>query len=270
MGNRTNIEMKEVKNAELNLLIKFADYCDCNNLCYCLCGGTLLGAVRHQGFIPWDDDIDVMMPRQDYIRFIELQHRKQEFDYCTAVDGTGNIPIMKILDKQIHVEVPYSEGEQVSYAWIDVFPIDGIDENKTVFAIQLKKIRFLRMLSNAARAKVGKGTTKYRALAKAVASVPAKLIGARKIALLIDKIAMKLPFEEARFVGGLTWGYEEKEKMPKDEWLQRVRVVFEGNEFWTLGCWDYYLKSLFGNYMELPPAEKRQTHLLYAWREEKS
>lgn len=268
MNEKQYLNCGQLKSVELNLLIKFAQYCEQKGLIYCLCGGTLLGAIRHSGFIPWDDDIDVMMPREDYIRFIQLQHEKREFDYYTASDKTGELPILKLIDKSVKVESLFSKGQEVSYAWVDVFPIDGMYKERYKCRLQIFLIWMLQRISNSIRMKTMKGSTWIRTIAKVAVFFPAKLIGAQRVARWIDMIAMKVPFSQAEYVGGLTWGYGMKEKMPKKQWLQREKVQFEGHEFWAPGCWDFYLKSLFGNYMELPPEEKRIGHIVKVWSEE--
>ena len=103
---------------------------------------------------------------------------------------------------------------------------------------------------------------------KAFLYAPLKIIGSYRFAQWIDNYCQKIKFEESEYVGGICWGYGPQERMPKKEWLERVKMEFEGHEFWAPGCWDLYLRSLYGDYMKLPPEEKRVTHNMVAYVKE--
>lgn len=262
------IELAEIKKCEVDLLKKFSQYCDENNLCYVLGGGTLLGAIRHKGFIPWDDDIDLMMPRTDYEKFLQLQQENKLFEVRTISDNSSCIPFIKILDSHTIVDSAYVETPNANSLWIDIFPIDGLPSDEKELK---KKYRYALILKKSlivAMTKVVYGTTSVKRISKAVLRFPLKMIGSYRLARWIDRYCKKIKFEDSEFVGGLCWGYGPQECMPRKEWLARVKVEFEGHEFWAPGCWDLYLRSLYGDYMKLPPEEKRVTHNMVAYVKE--
>ena len=262
------LELEKIKTIELDILKRFSSYCDEHNLCYALAGGTLLGAVRHKGFIPWDDDIDVMMPREDYNRFLELNAKKKELEIRTISDGSSCIPFIKIIDPSTTIDAKYVETENANSLWIDVFPIDGLpDDLKKVRAIY-KHTMFLRKCHGITMSRFGTGTTKLKSIGKTLLYFPLKMVGSYKFAQWIDAYCQRFKFEDSDYVGGISWGYGPQERMPKKEWLERVKVEFEGHEFWAPGCWDLYLRSLYGDYMKLPPEEKRVTHNMVAYVKE--
>ena len=154
--------MKKLTPAEcklriLNLLVEFADYCDTNNLRYYLLGGTLLGAVRHKGFIPWDDDIDVCMPRPDYERFIELQSKNKKIEFRCIENNTSDLPFMKIIDKKTFVRQLYTAESETSNLWVDIFPFDGWAFDEQQSKKDMKKWNRWHWLSVYAQVKMAQG-----------------------------------------------------------------------------------------------------------------
>ena len=120
----------EIKSIELEILKEFNAFCQKNNLRYNLAGGTLLGAIRHKGFIPWDDDIDVCMPRPDFCRLISEykgEDSKLKLVY-RGIDGY-DAPFAKIIRTDTFVKNRFSSRETDKHLWIDIFPVDGLPEN---------------------------------------------------------------------------------------------------------------------------------------------
>lgn len=123
------LSREEVQRVETKLLEEFADICESHGLSYYLAYGTLIGAARHQGFIPWDDDVDVMMPRKDFeILFSEFNGWRlrdtSQFVHCR--NETCRFPFARIMDTRTLVDEEYSEGEEELGAWIDIFPLDDM------------------------------------------------------------------------------------------------------------------------------------------------
>lgn len=260
------LSIDEIKEIEFKMLVDFAKYCDEKGLIYVLAGGTLLGAVRHKGFIPWDDDIDVMMPRADYIKFQEYQKEENVFVCRSVTDGSCPIPFLKIVNTETVIENKYNNRKEDAHLWVDVFPIDGLPKDERKVRSIYRNVMFMRQMLLISNAKVGKGTNVFRAVVKGVLHFPLALFGSMKIAFMIDKYCMKYEFYSSDYVGGISWGYGPQEKCPQKEWLERVLVEFEGRKFWAPGCWDLYLKNLYGEYMKLPPMEKRVQHSMKAWK----
>ena len=263
--------MKKLTSAEckiriLDLLVKFAEYCDTNNLRYYLLGGTLLGAVRHKGFIPWDDDIDVCMPRPDYEKFIELQNIDNTMEIRCIENETSDFPFMKIIDKKTLVRQPYSEESETSSLWIDVFPFDGWASDKKQSERDMKARNRLDWILAYAQTKIGAGTTKVRAVLKLPMVFAARLIGGKNIAKKMNELAQKYDYNSSDWVGNFVWAcYRMRERIPKEWFEQRVKLPFEGHEFWAPKEWDKYLTQIYGDYMALPPEDKRVNHNMEVW-----
>lgn len=258
--NNKKLELSEIQEKEFSMLCKLHDFCVENNLRYFLCGGTLLGAIRHQDFIPWDDDIDVVMPRADYIRLIQLNETQKAFPLVTITNGSANIPHGKILDLKTEIIQKDYKLNNISHLWVDIFPMDGLPESNRSLAACYKTSLFLRKMLLATDSRLGHGSNILKIVGKILALPFLSLIGGKRIALLMDWFCQRIDFESSKYVGGLCWGYGPQERMIKDDFLPGTTALFHGKEFFVPCCWDKYLTNLYGNYMQLPPLENRKCH----------
>ena len=264
--------LRSVQLKELDLLKYFQRVCRENNITYYALGGTLLGAIRHQGFIPWDDDIDVMMPRPDYERLyhpedLDMTGFPEYMEFKTYRDGTLNYPFIKLVDTRTFVDFPYYDNEtNVNQIWMDIFPIDGNSadkkENRRIYekSLRLRKLIFIKL------AKKGEGKTLLKKVLKPV------VIGALKVAMpmprllaKIDSLSMAIPYDSTPYVGCIMWGYGPRERMSRKKFMIPVKVPFEGRMMNAPSNYDHYLRGLYNDYMQLPPEEKRVMHGMDAW-----
>ncbi|MGO5130139.1 LicD family protein [Mitsuokella jalaludinii] len=262
ISNERKITSPEIKKRELEMLIYFQRFCKKNNLKFYLTGGTLLGAIRHKGFIPWDDDIDVCMPRNDYEKFLTI-YQQDDCKYMLRTKKFNNFiaPYSKIVDCNTIIKYRYYDDDMDSQLWIDILPIDGLPESIE----EVKKIyrwcRIYRKLFALCAIRLGEGKTFFRKYIKYLIKPIVNLYGQRKASYELEKIALKYSYDNSKFVGAVTWGlYGAAERMLKSEFEKEVLVEFEGNCFPTFSCWDSYLRNLYGDYMKLPPLKDRQTH----------
>ena len=268
MENIIKLTHREIQKEELKILLEFDGFCKEYNLKYYLCGGTLLGAIRHKGFIPWDDDIDVCMPRPDYIRLLEIfpkQYKDKYFLRCPERNNSP-LPFIKLMNKNIKIKSLSIDENMESNLWIDIFPIDGLPENMN----EVKKIYKRRYIYGTLLllkfSKVGNFKLKRRIqryIGKLIASLFSDEFFRNKIIKLVDI----RNYDKYKYVGIVTWGlYGVGERMLKSEFNKTIYVDFEEYKFPAFSCWDSYLKGIYGKYMELPPIEKRITHSLKAYK----
>ncbi len=268
------LSLDEIKKIELDMLLAFHNFCEENKLQYSLCGGTLLGAIRHKGFIPWDDDIDVFMPRPDYEKLRSLWSGKcitenyYLLDWKNPEKKNGRpmmfYPFLKLID--LHTEVNAKDVSNKYYTgiWIDIFPIDGLPSSKKETVKIYKKVWFWRQLFSLHFCKkiIAKGFVQK--LVK-IPFVPiAKVMNGSNICKRLDELSLSFSYESSGFVGGIINGYGPQEKIEKKV-LEPIAVEFEGHTLWGIKGFDTYLSNLYGDYMQLPPEEKRICHGFDAW-----
>lgn len=265
--NKRKLTAKEIKQHEVQMLLRFAKFCEEHNIAWSLSGGSLLGAIRHKGFIPWDDDIDLCLSRPNYEYLVE-NFRDDKLKLIAFERDNFLFPFARIIDEHTEIEAEYSQ-EVNKHLWLDIFPVDGLPQDKKIVKEIYSKCNFYRRMLMVIDARLGTGRTAFHKYAKYVLKPLASFIGTGRLVKKIESIAKKIPYESAEYVGAITWGlYGVGECMLKSEFEKHVMVDFEGYKFPAFSCWDSYLRGLYGNYMKLPPLEKRICHNLTVYLEE--
>lgn len=270
------LDKRETQQVLLDMLDRFVEYCKKHGLRYYLVGGTLLGAVRHHGFIPWDDDIDVGMPRPDYERFLKLVEKEPVAPYLRAISAEADTlsnPYCELLHMGTELERDTSqyirEECQILHLFIDIFPQDGWPESDAAAKRLAAAMKRNRYLIQCGRAKLGKGTSFTHMLAKAPVVFLMRLVGYKRLLRHMDRVAKRFDYDTSRYVGAITYGiYGPGERCLREEVVEFGELEFEGRMLCVPGCWDSYLHRIYGDYMKLPPEEKRKDHRLRVWLKE--
>ena len=268
------LTLDEIKSLEKNLLQLFVELCEVNGLYYTLCGGTLLGAIRHKGFIPWDDDIDVLMPRPDYDRLVNETDVNLSMlpEYCELANwkkGTHDYPFLKLVDTRTKIDNPYIDDSfKANHIWIDIFPIDGNPDDDSELNKFYKKAIFYRQLIRLKTANPKAGKSKAKRMLKPLLVAIVKLLDNYKLCEKLDNISKTYDFLTHKKIGGVLWGYGPQERIDKEAYLTPTKVEFEGDFFNAPSNYDEYLSGLYGEYMKLPPEDKRVTHEMICYMDE--
>ena len=263
-GERMSTET--MRAVQIDMLNAFADYCDANELRYYLSGGTLLGAVRHKGFIPWDDDIDVNMPRPDCEKLQEMTGGVlgKYLIKAPTVDTTVRCEYWRIYDTETVIENTMGGSSKIPIyhpIFIDIFPIEGLPDSKVRTKWHYMKIGIIRKMKRVASLEHPAGKTIYAHMFHIIMTPLAKIVGYSRWQNMLQKEAIKYKFDDCNYVGVVTaWVHAEEEKMLKADYLPPVEVQFENRTYHAPANYDYYLSSLYGNYMKIPPKRKQVSH----------
>ena len=264
------LDLNGIKQVEKGLLREFDSICRKNDLYYTLCGGTMLGSIRHQGFIPWDDDIDVFMPRPDYDRLlngdVNLDFLPDHVKIVSFKDGSSNFPFMKLVDTRTDISVDYYDDRyNVRHIWIDILPMDGNSDDPDKCAAACRKSHILRHALTLKMAQTGEGKSRLKAALKPFAKAALLPIPMLTLCRMIDDVSKSFPFDEGKTVCCIMWGCGPREKIDREQFMTPVWKEFEGDLYPVPSNYVEYLTNLYGDYMQLPPEEKRVVHGITAF-----
>lgn len=262
------LSLREIRQISLDILKDVTEYCEKEGItCYLACG-TLLGAIKYKGFIPWDDDIDIMMPRPDYERFISSYHSNR---YKVLNPKQGMYFYAKVFDcttVDIEKGIDYHKYQPIGVN-IDVFPLDGIVNDETVIEKRRKRSSFLEMLLRLSNQPVFYRKNKLKAINRIIP----RIIGSRKLVSMIENNAKQYDYEKSDYVirykdtpNGFTGA------LKKEIYKESVKKEFEGHLFNVPIGYDEWLKRFYGdNYLTYTPEKEKQiSHEKECYRKKES
>lgn len=258
-------------NAVINgVLRQYIAICKEHHLTYFCCGGTAIGAVRHQGMIPWDDDVDVFMPRPDYDRFIQIasQQLPEGLELVTPYNKKDyHLFFAKLCDK--HTTLQEEQDVPCVYGlYIDIFPIDGapddIEDARAMIRLFTKTKHKLEAISThvsfMSYLSLLKEPKEWGRFARKTIGFFLRKWYRRHLLKQLSDISYRYSYDSASLVAVYCGSYGPKEVFPK-AWLQGTKTfLYEGMEVDLPTGYDEYLRQYYGDYMQLPPEEKRISH----------
>lgn len=260
------LSVEEYRKIQINVLDAIAKLCNDNGINYFLGAGTLLGAVRHKGYIPWDDDIDIILLRSEYEKLVKILKEQNEFDWLGIVDHNNDgyfYTFAKAVDKNT---IAKQDDNLTEYGiWVDIFPYDNLPNDEKKSNYFLNKGYYYRSLVMSMTTDFSSDKKGFKILIKKILNIYAKALGKERILKKYLKLCKKYEGHDCDYVGSLFSPYRTKERF-KREWFEKsILMSFEGKQYSCPIGYDKYLTQLYGDYMTLPPEEKRRQHGITAW-----
>ncbi|WP_304960405.1 LicD family protein [Thomasclavelia cocleata] len=259
------IKLDELKKIECDILNYVDKICSKYGLQYFVCGGTLLGAIRHDGFIPWDDDIDIQMPRKDYERLKQIVNTEKGYYKFFSMDNPDYYYVFgKLVDTRTKlIETKQKKSIEGLGICIDIFPLDGLPQNIIMaervfykyrrnqkYLYNFNSIEFPELYNNII---LNIKTIMYWGISK----IHFLFLGENKLKFMINKKITKYDYYKSRYVCNVGGRWGEKELYPSNWLLPVKRHKFENFMVNIPNMYHEYLCSMYGNYMELPPIKSR-------------
>ena len=251
-------DLEAVQQEQKHILDEVVAICEQHNLRYFLIAGTLLGAVRHRDIIPWDDDVDIGMPRKDYNKFLEIAGEllpEYMFLQTYETDPEYMQNFAKVRNSNTtHIENPIKHLQLNHGIYVDIFPYDGVADSKVIRYLRNKWIVFLCVLI---RFFWDTPYTESGFWCKLATKILSKITTKKKLQKKLDVVLSKYDYDQSHIVGSLLSGYKMKSYVPR-EWYDEVCLLsFGEKQYLCPENYDAVLKQLYGDYMKLPPEEKR-------------
>lgn len=253
---------QDIKDQGLIILDDVAKFCDEHNLKYVLFYGTLLGAVRHKGYIPWDDDVDIAMPRKDYEYFIHHYDNENFGVKDCFTDKLHYLAWAKAYNKKTIKKEPSCPNKKYEIGFnIDVFPVDEFSSPDNYWNVKEKEYKLIDkfMLTQTILLHDGSFKDFLRRIVKATYGKKANKISKKLQMFFIDNDSSKIKtclVSNPIFMGVKT----RKHAFPKDMFENRVLATFEDRKYFIPKCYDEVLTNCYGDYMKFPPKEQQVAH----------
>lgn len=261
---------RTVQLIELEILKIFIDICEKNNFRYYIIGGSLIGVLRHKGFIPWDDDIDIGMPREDYEKFLKISVTELPKGYMVSnhrTDPNWYFGMSQLVDKETEIDIYMTEIPRRCHVWIDLFPLDGLPANGFLRKLHIWNILLNRFLIQMAKIETQVDTHKVgRPLyEKIIISLLKKirigdLINCENVLKRLNKTLRKIDYDKSTYAGNMLGKYREREAVPKAYFGHPEKFAFEDILVNVPEKYHELQSTLYGDYMKMPSEDKRVSH----------
>ena len=257
------IDMNDLQKKILEIFMEVKRICEKNNLRYWAVSGTCLGAVRHKGFIPWDDDLDIAMPDKDYLRFLEIAPKELTYPYqliteCEAKHSTC------LFAKVHNIETTMIEAAEINYTdcykgvFIDIFPFNGLPKNKLLRTTYIWKLIAIETMNIKQRWPISAAKTLKGKLLYLVLKPINTLLPYGYWVNVWKRNAFKYSFDKFRYSTFANDREAFKLVFPHECLNSFIEIPFESTTIKIPQGWDDMLKKLYGDYMKLPPENERQ------------
>ncbi len=258
------ITLEEAKKIQLDILLNVSEFCDKHGLQYFLGYGTLLGAVRHKGFIPWDDDIDIYMPRSDYDKLLEIYNNEntdKNYRLVAPFDKEAKHTMAKLMDcRTVKLEANMKYDTYLGVD-IDVFPLDGTPTKENEYDKWYKKLIRVYTKYLYSSQVIMKGCFRHNLKVLVFKPFCAPFKKAKKYLYKAEELHALYPYESSEYVGSIeNFCVGKGSRASKAAFDEVVLLEFEGYKFKAPKGYHEVLTNLYGDYMQLPPESKRVTH----------
>ncbi len=262
------LSMYEIQSVSLNVLKVIADICHENGWRYTLAFGTLIGAIRHKGFIPWDDDIDILMPRKDYEQLLKY-FSENRIPHIQALNYRNNKRFMHGITRVCDTRYRVIEKSYEEYGlgiFVDIYPMDGlgntIEEARVTYATAIGMADVVVDVSRRDR-HIWQDVKPWKSRIKQWLLYRYRCLwGYQYYLKQLEQYARSRPFDNYKYVGNSNWTW-----LPlcfERDWFNHlIKVPFEDAEFYIVEKYDAMLRMQYGDYMQLPPEENRVYHHCY-------
>ena len=258
-----NLTIKEQQEILLDIMLKTHEYCQAHGLRYCLTYGTLIGAVRHKGFIPWDNDADIFMPRPDFEKFLKLTQEEPVNEYlrCTnyTTDPKNHYSVIRVYDNRTRIYLNYLREQPTEMGvFLDIFPVDGIWDDGKKHYLQRFGLRFNQRLQS-----VDLYGQKERPGLKAKLKYMSHFLFPNRNNIheyKIDHYAKMCDFESHTKVIDTSEYQHFDTYLTHEDFDDPILADFEQYRFFIPRRYHEFLTAGYGDYMQLPPEDKREVH----------
>ena len=262
-------QLKLLQEIELENLRMLMEICEKNHLRYYLIGGSLLGAMRHRGFIPWDDDIDVGLPRPDYNRFVQIakDYLPAHMDIKTMTsDPNYKCYFTRLINNKKKIYWDHGQYTAVIGVWMDVFPLDGLPENPLLRKMQVFRVKLNKALYKFTQIDYVSTNRTNRPLSERVLIRFAqltrigRLMNADRRLEKLDQALQRYDYDASAYAWSFSGCYGKREIVPHIQLGGSRTAEFEGMQVSIPEAAEDYLTSIYGDYMKLPPEDQRRSH----------
>lgn len=265
------LDLKSLQFNLLQMMQKINEICCQEKIKYFMLGGTFIGAVRHKGFIPWDDDIDIAMDRKNYEKFLSIIEKKlpSNMELVYYNEKETNVHWIKIIDKHFKIVEKMDNIETEQYLFVDIFPFDNVPDSiikRKIFKLRIylkgKRLKLAQMLYISE-----KNNQKFSRKSKEIIvkilklKILKKYFAIQKVQGQYDKLISKYKNKETKLIANLCVNHNfnniYREMFEKEKIGSIVEYDFEDTKLKGIENYDYLLRQTFGDYMKLPPKEER-------------
>lgn len=255
------VPIRDIQLQALEVLRSLVEFCDTHSIRYYLVGGTLLGAIRHRGFIPWDDDIDIVVPRPDYQRLLSILNQLPPSLQAIHPSRCRSTPypflVINRTNSQLVVDYvrPFDRG-----IGVDVFPLDSVPAGTLAQRLLFRAIRLMRALSmNKQRGYYRRPLNRNQRLRFRFLSFTAFFFSARLIYRAYDMLVARGQVERCSLLGNLYGIYGQREVVAREIFGSGAQLSFEGALFRVPEQPERYLQAIYGEFWQLPPVDARHS-----------